>query len=106
MSSSPQQRQLGSSALESVDLEPWRQVSGVNEVWKYKDLPAVFGAKEGSVATYRVETKEELEGLFKDEEFSSGGTKKMRFVELVMPWDDAPEALKGVARGAEERNSK
>jgi pyruvate decarboxylase len=74
--------------------------------WKYKDLPSVFGAKEGSVETYRVETKEELEGLFGDEEFSSGETKKMRFVELVMPWDDAPEALKGVARGAEERNSK
>jgi pyruvate decarboxylase len=74
--------------------------------WKYKDLPAVFGAKEGSVLTYRVETKEELEKLFTNEEFSSGETKKMRFVELVMPWDDAPAALKGVAAAAARTNSK
>lgn len=74
--------------------------------WKYKELPAVFGAKEGSVLTYRVETKEELEGLFMDSEFSSGETKKMRFVELVMPWDDAPAALKGVAEAAAKTNSK
>jgi pyruvate decarboxylase len=74
--------------------------------WKYKELPGVFGAKEGSVLTYRVETKEELEGLFKDGEFSSGETNKMRFVELVMPWDDAPAALKGVAEAAAKTNSK
>jgi pyruvate decarboxylase len=74
--------------------------------WKYKELPAVFGARPGSVLTYRVESKEQLEGLFKDEEFSSGETKKMRFVELVMPWDDAPAALKSVAAKAAAANSK
>ncbi|KAF2026732.1 pyruvate decarboxylase [Setomelanomma holmii] len=74
--------------------------------WKYKELPGVFGAKDGQVLTYRVETKEELEKLFTDEEFSSGETKKMRFVELVMPWDDAPAALKGVAESAARTNSK
>ncbi|KAF2129817.1 pyruvate decarboxylase [Dothidotthia symphoricarpi CBS 119687] len=74
--------------------------------WKYKDLPATFGAKEGSVLTYRVETKEQLEDLFRDEEFSSGDTQKMRFVELVMPWDDAPAALKDVAASAARTNSK
>jgi pyruvate decarboxylase len=72
--------------------------------WKYKDLPAVFGAKDGTVLTYRVESKEELEKLFKDDEFSSGETKKMRFVELVMPWDDAPAALKSVAAAAAKAN--
>jgi pyruvate decarboxylase len=74
--------------------------------WKYKELPAVFGAAPGTVLTYRVETKDELEKLFSDEEFSSGETKKMRFVELVMPWDDAPAALKGVAEAAAKTNSK
>jgi pyruvate decarboxylase len=74
--------------------------------WKYKELPAVFGARPGSVLTYRVETKEQLEGLFMDEEFSSGETTKMRFVELVMPWDDAPAALKSVAAKAAAANSK
>jgi pyruvate decarboxylase len=74
--------------------------------WKYKELPGVFGAKPGSVLTYRIETREELEDLFNNEEFSSGETKKMRFVELVMPWDDAPEALKSVAAAAARTNSK
>jgi pyruvate decarboxylase len=74
--------------------------------WKYKDLPEVFGAQPGTVLTYRVETKEQLEKLFGDDEFSSGETKKMRFVELVMPWDDAPAALKGVAEAAAANNSK
>ncbi|KAH7095309.1 thiamine diphosphate-binding protein [Paraphoma chrysanthemicola] len=74
--------------------------------WKYKDLPAVFGAREGQVLTYRVETKDALEKLFSDDEFSGPDTEKMRFVELVMPWDDAPAALKGVAEAAARTNSK
>lgn len=74
--------------------------------WKYKDIPAVFGAQPGSVLTYNVSTKEEVESLFKDEEFSSGETQKLRFVEVVMPWDDAPNALKSVANAAAKTNSK
>jgi pyruvate decarboxylase len=73
--------------------------------WRYKDLPAAFGAKEGEdVLTYRVETKDEVEALFKDETFASGETTQLRFVEIVMPWDDAPEALKQVAESAAKRN--
>ncbi|KAF1956456.1 pyruvate decarboxylase [Byssothecium circinans] len=72
--------------------------------WRYKDLPAAFGAKEGEVLTYRVETKEEVEKLFQNEEFVSGETTKLRFVELVMRWDDAPETLKKVAASAAKRN--
>jgi pyruvate decarboxylase len=89
-----------------------RLIHGMNDAyndvqeWKYKELPEVFGAAPGSVLTYRVETKEELEKLFGDNECSSGETKKMRFVELVMPWDDAPAALKGVAEAAAANNSK
>ena len=74
--------------------------------WKYKDLPAAFGAKEGEVKTYRVQTKEELEGLFEDSEFSGGETECMRFVELVMPWDDAPVNLKAIAEKAAKANSR
>lgn len=72
--------------------------------WKYKDIPAVFGAEEGSVLTYRVKSKEDVEKLFNDEEFSGAGTKKMRFVELVMEWDDAPEALKQIAASSAKTN--
>lgn len=73
--------------------------------WDYKSLPAVFGARDGQVLTYRVETKQDVERLFNDAEFSSGDTGKMRFVELVMPWDDAPAALKGVAEAAARKNA-
>jgi len=72
--------------------------------WKYKELPAVFGAKDGQVLTYRVETKEALDKLFEDQEFSGEDTQKLRFVELVMPWDDAPAALKQVAENAARTN--
>jgi len=73
--------------------------------WRYKELPWVFGAQKDEVLTYRVETKEELDKLFEDKEFSSGETTKMRFVELVMPWDDAPAALKQIAESAAKTNS-
>ncbi|KAF1946659.1 pyruvate decarboxylase [Clathrospora elynae] len=83
----------------------WNDAYNDVQEWKYKDIPAVFGAEPGSVLTYRVKSKEEVEKLFKDEEFSSGETKKMRFVELVMPWDDAPAALIKVAQAAAKNNS-
>ncbi|KAL1602697.1 hypothetical protein SLS60_006117 [Paraconiothyrium brasiliense] len=73
--------------------------------WKYKDLPAAFGAPKEQYLTYRVETKKQVEELFMDKEFSSGDTQKLRFVELVMPWDDAPAALKSTAEAAAKRNA-
>ncbi|KAF2278287.1 pyruvate decarboxylase-like protein [Westerdykella ornata] len=83
----------------------WQAEYNDIQEWRYKDLPAAFGAQPGSVLTYRVSTKKELEDLFRDDEFASGDTKKMRFVELVMPWDDAPKALKSTAKAAEKRNA-
>ncbi|KAF2444283.1 pyruvate decarboxylase [Karstenula rhodostoma CBS 690.94] len=73
--------------------------------WKYKDLPAAFGASKDQYQTYRVESKQQVEELFLDKEFSSGETQKLRFVELVMPWDDAPAALKTTAEAAARRNA-
>jgi pyruvate decarboxylase len=83
----------------------WEESYNDVQEWKYKDLPAAFGAKEDSVLTYRVETKEELEALFSNEEFASGETTKLRFVELVMKWDDAPKALKSTAEVTAKRNA-
>jgi pyruvate decarboxylase len=83
----------------------WEDAYNDVQEWKYKELPAVFGAPEGSVLTYRVKTKQEVEELFNNDEFNSGDTQKMRFVELVMPWDDAPAALKGVAEAAAKKNA-
>ena len=73
--------------------------------WKYKDLPAAFGGTKDEYQTYRVETKQQVEELFMDKEFSSGDNQKLRFVELVMPWDDAPAALKTTAEAAAKRNA-
>jgi pyruvate decarboxylase len=73
--------------------------------WRYKDLLPAFGGSKDQYQTYRVETKQQVEELFLDSEFSSGDTQKLRFVELVMPWDDAPAALKSTAEAAAKRNA-
>ncbi|KAF2087183.1 pyruvate decarboxylase [Saccharata proteae CBS 121410] len=71
--------------------------------WKYKDLVAAFGAPEGSAKTYQVRTKEEVGKLFADKGFSDWDG--LRFVELYMPKDDAPIALKMTAEAAARRNA-
>ncbi|KAF2144593.1 uncharacterized protein K452DRAFT_284919 [Aplosporella prunicola CBS 121167] len=71
--------------------------------WKYKDIPATFGAKPETTRTYQVRTKDDVEKLFADEEFASSNT--LRFVELYMPKDDAPMALKYTCDAAEKRNA-
>lgn len=74
------------------------------QLWRYKELPHTFGAKEGQSQTYVVKTREEVEKLFKDHEFCSGDTQKLRFVEVYMRKEDAPRTLKMVAATAEKRN--
>lgn len=83
----------------------WKDAYNDVQEWRYKDLPAAFGAEKGQVLTYRVESKHQVEELFMDREFASGDTKQLRFVELVMPWDDAPRALKSTAESAAKRNA-
>lgn len=77
-----------------------------NEIqdWRYKDLPAAFGAKPEQVSTYRVSSKKEVDMLFMDEEFSNPDSNKLRFVELVMEWDDAPKTLMAVAQASARVN--
>jgi pyruvate decarboxylase len=72
--------------------------------WRYNLIPEVFGAKEGQAKTYRVETKEEMQKLFDDGEFSDPNNSKLRFVEMHMAWDDAPAELKLTAQSAAKRN--
>ena len=71
--------------------------------WDYKALPAAFGAPPDRVRTYRVTSKQQVEELFADAEFASAD--RLRFVELVMPWDDAPAALKMTAQATAKRNA-
>lgn len=79
--------------------------AGYNDIqnWKYKDLVAAFGAKEGTYKTYQVRTKDEVDALFEDKTFSQAPF--LQLVELYMPWDDSPLALKLTAEAASARNA-
>lgn len=88
-----------------------RFIHGVDEEyndiadWRYRDLPAAFGAQEGKdVATFVCKTKAELEVLLHDEEFQE--SDKLQFVELHMPRMDAPGPLKLLTAASAKVNSK
>jgi pyruvate decarboxylase len=81
--------------------------AGYNDVqeWRYKDLPAAFGAKEGQAKSYVVKTKSEFEKLLADEEFKSPESKVLRFVEVHMEMEDAPYLMKATSEAAAKNNS-
>ncbi|KAL5121107.1 hypothetical protein ACEQ8H_000958 [Pleosporales sp. CAS-2024a] len=74
--------------------------------WNYAALPAVFGARDAQCKTYCVRTRAALDDLLRDDAFASRHEKALRFVELHMPWDDAPAALKDIAENAARTNAK
>ena len=96
---------------------------GYNDIqpWDIKGLPTVFGAKD-QYKGYKVTTRDELRQLFANEEFASAPflqvgsllwdffgvpkvlTRTIQLVELHMPRDDAPAALKITAEAAATRN--
>ncbi|KAI9797943.1 MAG: hypothetical protein M1825_005666 [Sarcosagium campestre] len=90
--------------------------------WKNKDLLAVFGADPAKSRTYQVRTKKELHALFEDKEFSdanyiqvaepnvldvaSAANFAVQFVELYVPKEDAPRALKLTAESSAKTNAR
>lgn len=54
--------------------------AGYNDVglWRYKDLVAAFGAKEGTYKTYQIKTRQEVQDLLLDEDFASGNSLRVR----------------------------
>ncbi|KAL8755415.1 MAG: hypothetical protein Q9199_003668 [Rusavskia elegans] len=72
--------------------------------WKYTDLIPTFGGTPENSKTYQVKTKQEAEDLFNDKEFAKAG--KLQFVELFMPKEDAPKALKLTAEASARNNAK
>ncbi|KUI58220.1 Pyruvate decarboxylase [Cytospora mali] len=72
--------------------------------WRYKDLPAAFGATEKQVSTFVVKTKDELDRLLTDREFNEA--RHLQFVEVHTPKMDAPRSLITVANAAAKNNSK
>lgn len=68
--------------------------------WNYKDLVDVFRSMNGR--KFQVRTKKELDALFRDAEFCD--SKVLQIVEVYMPREDAPEALKVSAKVAAQLN--
>ena len=69
--------------------------------WDFANIPKVFGGNDGYKG-YRIKTRDELNDLFADEDFNT--SNQLRLVELYMPRDDAPAALKLTAEAAAARN--
>lgn len=72
--------------------------------WHFKELVKVFGAKEGESRTYQIKTKDQVHQLFEDKEFNSADV--LQFVELYIPREDAPRALKLTAEASANNNAK
>lgn len=73
------------------------------QTWKNKELVDIFGG-EKTTSKFAVKTKDELEALLTDAEFNAA--KKLQFVELYMPKEDAPRALVLTAQASAENNAK
>lgn len=87
-----------------------RFIHGVDEAyndiapWRYKDLPAAFGAVEGEAKTFVTRTKAEIDALLSNKDFQKRGG--LQFVEVHMPKMDAPGPLKLLAAAAAKDNAK
>ncbi|OJD13840.1 pyruvate decarboxylase [Emergomyces pasteurianus Ep9510] len=76
----------------------WDAVYNDIQPWKFNDLVPAFGAKPNAFKTYSIKTRKELTTLFADDNFSSA--KVLQLVELHIPKEDAPAALRLTAEAA------
>jgi pyruvate decarboxylase len=72
--------------------------------WAFKDLVQVFGAKEGQYKTFQIKTKDQVNELLRDTQFNAA--EYLQFVELYIPKEDAPRALKLTADASAKINAK
>ncbi|KAL2262335.1 hypothetical protein VTK26DRAFT_1677 [Humicola hyalothermophila] len=72
--------------------------------WQYTEVPTVLGGTDKQVRKFVVKTKDQLEKLLTNKEFNDAGG--LQFVELWMPREDAPRALKITAEVAASTNSR
>lgn len=72
--------------------------------WHFKDLVDVFGGAKRNAKTYQIKTKKEVNELLDDEEFIAA--ESLQFVELYIPKEDAPRALKLTAESSAKTNAK
>lgn len=72
--------------------------------WKYKDIVNVFGGAARGAKTYQVRTLGEVSELLNNKEFNAA--KVLQFVELYIPKEDAPRALKLTVAASARLNAK
>ena len=72
--------------------------------WKFKDLVTVFGGTEEKTAKFQVKSVAELDHLLAEKDFIAA--KRLQFVELYMPKEDAPKSLVLTAEASATTNSK
>lgn len=72
--------------------------------WDHSAMLPFFGAKKDEYAFHRAHTREDLEGLLKNEKMSK--PEKITIVELFMPKLDIPRALKTTAEATAKLNAK
>ncbi|EER26353.1 pyruvate decarboxylase, putative [Coccidioides posadasii C735 delta SOWgp] len=81
----------------------WESPYNDIQEWKFKDLVPAFGAKPENYRTYQIRTKQELLDLFANKEFAAA--EVLQLVELYMPLEDAPAALRLTAEASARRNA-
>lgn len=72
--------------------------------WHYKELVTAFGATEEQAGKFQVKSVAELNALLTDEEFIAA--KRLQFVEIYLPREDAPRALIMTAAASAKTNAK
>ncbi|KAK1826832.1 pyruvate decarboxylase, partial [Podospora conica] len=93
---------------EGFTIERW--IHGMEEVyndiatWNYTDIPKAFGATDKQAKTWIIKTKDEVEKLLSDPKFQNG--EGLQLVELRMPKEDAPRALKVTAQISAKNNAR
>lgn len=74
------------------------------QTWNNTELVKAFGAKEGNYKTFQIKTKDQVHELFEDKKFNAADY--LQFVELYMPKEDGPRALKLTAEASAKTNAK
>ncbi len=71
--------------------------------WFFKDIVNVFGGAAKNARTFQIKTKDQVNQLLMDKHFNAA--EYLQFVELYIPKDDAPRALKLTAEASAKTNS-
>lgn len=71
--------------------------------WQHTTLVEAFGGAAKGAKTYQVKTQKEIRDLFNDKEFKAANV--LQLVEVFIPKEDAPGALKMTAQASAKANA-